>query len=558
MSRESNSKYFRHQFLRRAVTRIASMVFVSNIGFATVPSNTQRVKPSVLAKARTGYAALLTPLDIYAPPPKAKKLLTIGELYSLVRSRGIALKVSRETLNTARQTIKTENDKKLPTLSMDLAHQDSWTKTKSDSDPTDSYTDRDDVFGSRSINSSGGFTLSGTPTQGWSYKLLFPQLVNSQTQPDLAPTNPERPDKGAFTASTEISLIKNNPLLVEKLNQKKLKLTYTVARETFRSETLRAIAAAESSYYSLIQKYLQLAVQQRALLLAKALESDVKEKIAAGESSSLEAMRAELQSAQTETDLMSSEIDFEAAVEEFRNSLSYEDGEGQGIFPDPKSLDLNLEGIRVPQDAVNEIRRSNPDLAVSRIGKQTSEVDLELARKATLPSLGFSVSYGNAAPDHGWGRATLETLKPNDRTFSMGLTYTQILYNDTSNNALQQAIVAKQKAEYSVDQSEKKVFKEYNALVKKLEIGTRKLRIAKISREMAERKLSSEYEKFKVGESNVRNVIDSQTEVNSARISEIGARVELLTGMGQLRTLMGRLPEGHTISYSTIPDGGLE
>lgn len=517
---------------------------------------TYRAKPSILAKAQTNYATLLKPLDIFAPPPNAKKLLPIGELYALVRSRGIVLKVSRETLNTARQTIKTENDKKLPTLSLDLGHQNTWTKTKSDSDATDTYLDRDDDFGSRSISSSGGFTLSGSPTQGLSYKLIFPQLVNTQTQPDLAPTEPSRPDKGAFTASTELSLIKDNPLLVEKLTQKRLKLSYSAARETFRSETLKAIAAAESNYYSLIQKYLQLAVQQRALLLAKALESDVREKIAAGESSSLESMRAELQSAQTETDLMSSEIDYEAAVEEFRNSLSYEESEGQGIFPDPKSLDLNLEGIRIPQDASNEIKRSNPDLAVAKISKQTAEVELELARKATLPSLGLGMSYGNATPGSGWGRTSLDTLKPNDRTFSIGLTYTQILYNNTSNNALQQAVVAKQKAEYSVDQSEKKILKEYHSLVKKLEIGTRKLRIAKISKEMAERKLSSEYERFKVGESNVRTVIDSQTEVNGARISEIGARVELLTGLGELRTLMGKLPEGHTISYSTLPGDG--
>ena len=537
--------------------RLASTLFVVSITVLASSSMAIGSKPvSAKAPAHSAYATLLNPLDIFAAPPEAKKLLPITELYTLVRARGIALKVSRETLITARQTLKTEDDKRKPTLSLDLAHKDTWTKTKTDSDLTDTYVDRDSVVGSRAINSSGGFTLSGTPTQGLAYKLLFPQLVNTQTQPDPAPIDPPRPDSAAFLASLDLSLIKNSPFLVESIKRRRLRVTYSIARESFRSDTLKAIAAAEITYYALIQKYLQVAVQQRALMLAKALESDVKEKIQAGEASSLEAMRAELQSSQTETDFMASQIDFEAAAEDFRNSLSYNDDEGRGIFPDPKSLDINLESIEVPLSAAAEIRKSNADITVAKLNKQASELDLEFARKATLPSLNFGVSYGNAAPGLGWSRTAVEPLKPNDRNFSVGLTYSQILYNDTSNNDLQQAVVAKQKAEYSEDEAEKKVLRDFNALVKKLEIGSRRLKIAKISREMAERKLAAEYEKFRVGESSVRNVIDSQTELNTARISEITSRIDLLTGKGQLRTLLGKLPDGMTMDYSTLPGLG--
>ncbi len=541
---------------KRSCVFFAIMLTASEILVGAEKSGAKAHSAKEHIATQGAYKALLAPLDIFAPPADAKKLLPIGELYSLVRSRGVVLKVSRQNLNAANQTLKTDSDKKLPTISLDLGHQDSWSKTKSDSDPTDGYTDRKDVYGSRRLGSTGGLTLSGAPTQGITYKLAFPNLANSQTQPETSHPNPPTPDRGELSGSVQMALLKDNPMLVESLNRKKTNLTLSVARETFRSETLKAINTAEASYYGLIQKYLQLSVQRRALMLAKALENDVKEKVVAGESSALEATRAELSTVQTETDLMSSEIDYEAAVEEFRNSLSFNEDEGHGVFPDPKALDINLDDVKISNNAAAEVRKSNPEIAIAHLNAQSSGVDLELARKSTLPSLGFSASYGNSTPGQGWGKTSVEALRPNDRVFSVGLTYSQILYNDTSKNSIQQAIVAKQKSEYSIDEAEKNALKQYFSLVKKLDIGTRKLKIAKISREMAERKLSSEYEKFNVGESNVRNVIDSQTEVNSARITEIGARVDLLTGLGQMRTLVGKLPDGHTMNYSAAPGIG--
>lgn len=497
----------------------------------------------------SNYTALLSPIDIYAPPAGAKKLISLSDLYRLVQSRGVSLKVSRETYNAVRQTVKTDDDKKIPVLSLEMAHDQKWTKSLGDSDPTDDYSDRKLETGARSVSSSAGLSLSGAPVQGVSYKLLFPQLVHAHQQPDRSLSNPERPDSGAFSASATLSLLRDNPVFSESLSRKRSGLTLASARETLRADTLRKIAEAETSFFSLVQRYLQLSVQERSLKLAKALESDVKEKIAAGESSVLEATRAELQTAQAEADFMSSQIDYEAAIGEFRNSLAFDEREGQGVFPDPKALEIDVEGYRVPSDALNEIQKSNPDISIARIAKQVAETDLEIARKGTLPSLALNMNYGNSTPGNGWAQTSADTLRPNDRVFGVGVSFSHVLFNDASRNAMQQAIVVKQKAEFAADETERRILKEYGALIKKLDIGGRRYRIAKISREIAEKKLNSEYEKFKAGESSVRNVIDSQTEVNSARISEIGARIEMLTGYGQLRTLQGKLPDGLAMNY---------
>ncbi len=528
------------------------LVFFSgsaNLFFSEAYANPpQSVAPQVTTGPKA-YSELLQSLDLYASPPAAKKLLTLAELYQLVQEKGIALKVSRETLNAAKQESKTEKDKKIPILNLELGHDQAWAKKRIDSDLTDEEVDRKHLTGTRSVNSKGGFSLTGAPIQGVSYRLFFPQLTHAHQQPKVDLSEPERPDSGGVTGSVDVALLKDNPFLVESLASKKRNMTLSSAREAFRSETLKKLHEAESSYYGLIQKYLQLTVQERSLRLAIALEGEVKEKIAAGESSALEATRAELQSAQAETDFMSAQIDYEDAVEDFRSSLAYDETEGQGVFPDPKSLSIGIEGFKVPPNAMQEIRNANPDIKVAKIAKQIAGVDLELARKGTLPTLALSMSYGNTTPGHGWTSTAAEALRPNDRTYSVGLTFTQVLFNDSSRNVMQQAAVSKQKAEFAADQAERTVIKEYNALIKKLDIGGRRHRIAKISREIAEKKLGSEYERFKVGETSVRAVIDSQTEVNTARIAEIAARIEMILGYGKLRGLQGKLPDGLTLNF---------
>ena len=201
------------------------------------------------------------------------------------------------------------------------------------------------------------------------------------------------------------------------------------------------------------------------------------------------------------------------------------------------------------------IRKGNSEIVLARIQKQIADVELELSRKATLPTLGFNTTYANVAPAEGWDRASAETMKPNDRTFTVGLELHYTLYNDGQKDAVRQAAVARQKAEYFSEQTEQTALKNLSSLSKKLGIGQKRLRIAQLSREMAEKNLQTEYEKIKVGESSVRTVIEAQSGLNTARIAELGSRIDLYTGLGELRTMGGRLPSGLAMDYKATKIG---
>jgi outer membrane protein TolC len=541
----------KHSF---AASLLGGVVASSAVFAATKPKGSSDTTPKSktarhVAISNSNYSSLLEPLNIYAPPPGAKKLISLSELYGLVQTRGVALKVSRETYNAAKQSVTTTEDAKRPVLSFNAGHTNTWTKTKVDGDPMDDVTDRAGETASHRFGHSAGFTLSGSPISGVTYNLSFPNLSTSKSSPDTASHDPYLPDSGAFNSSLTVELLKGSPFFVESLANRKTKLQLAAARDALKLDAIRKISEAENSFYGLAKRYLNLAVQERSLKLAEALLSDVKEKIAAGEASDLEFTRANLQKSQADTDYMSSQIEYESAVAEFRRGLAFDDADGQGVFPDPKALDINIDKLAIPKNALDLLRRSNPDILAAKNARDAADLELEQARKSTLPSFSLQSSYGNTVPENGWGRATSQALKPNDRTVTFNLTYSQVIYNDTSKNALKSAIVAKQKAALGVDEAERKAKRDFDALLKRIDIGTRRYQIAIVSREIAEDKISAEYERFRAGESSVRNVIDSQTEVNSARIAEISSRVDLAAAYGELNALLGKLPDGVTLAY---------
>ncbi len=494
------------------------------------------------------YLNLMKPIDMYSPPPGAKKLLSLKDLYSLVRTQGVTLKVAAEDLNQARQSQRRYKDSFLPSLNLSLSNRNEWNENRQDLNQEDAYQDRDGTSKSRSNNQGLGLGLSGMLVPGVNYSLNGPAYSRTTRDPEGVDPKPRRRENASWTGSLGVELLKDSPLFVQSLQTQKDQLEFSLAKENYRAATLSALFSAESTFYSLIKNHLSLVVSQRSHELAKSLEAEVKEKIAAGESSEIDAMRASLQSSTSEIELMSAQIGYEQAVEEFRNSLSYEGDQGAGIYPDPKAIDIDPSKLILPAlDEVREYQKLNPEVIKARFSERSAQIAVDLAKKATLPSLKLSAEYRNATPGERWQETIGESVQPNDRNFSVGITYSQNIFNNSANNDLRDRTVAKQKAALAIDQAEKNFAKTFNSLLKRLQIGTRRLGIATTSRTMAEKKLQSEFEKFKFGESSVRDVIASQTEVNGSRITEINARIDVILGHSELRKLGGKLPAGVTM-----------
>jgi outer membrane protein TolC len=272
--------------------------------------------------------------------------------------------------------------------------------------------------------------------------------------------------------------------------------------------------------------------------------------VAAGESDKLSVLKTELQIAQNETDLLQARIESSNSRQALRDLIALRIDENTTIYPDPNELkrippipDLSVA------NAINRAKELRPDYLNSVIGRKKAELDLQTRLSSILPKLDLSFAYGYTGSGNTFTSAKDDLLLFGPPTASVGLELTYSFFNDSARFEWRQAKFALHRTEVQVEEALNSLTKEVTAATVSVDMGQRRLKTAEMSRVLSERKLQAEFEKFRVGESRIRDIIDSQNEVNNARITEINARVDFMKSLTALRTAIGELPDGVTVSY---------
>jgi outer membrane protein TolC len=122
-------------------------------------------------------------------------------------------------------------------------------------------------------------------------------------------------------------------------------------------------------------------------------------------------------------------------------------------------------------------------------------------------------------------------------TWSLSTSYQ--LIGNTDFDTFRKARIALEKARINRDKVLNQVSKEITSSLERVRIAYVRLEHAKSNREISETKVSAEYEKFIVGESDNKNLIESQNEVTQARISELQAYIEVRAALSFLQQAIG-------------------
>ncbi len=490
------------------------------------------------------YNDLVRELDIYETPKEANKIIPLKDFYFLLKEKGLSIKIAREDFNTNKENIEIKDRAKLPKLSLDASSSQNWSRKYSDSDFSDLINDREKFSSSKSIATNLGLTLQGSPMTGLNYSLNIPTFSHQNSFPGSTQLTPKRLDTSTIGTKVGFSLLKDSILTTKSLYDKKEKYDRDKLDQNFKSQTLKAVQEAEQVFFDLIQKYIKLKIEDRNHKLAIALNQDIQDMVDVGESDKMALLSSNLQKSQAEVSYMSAELDYKNAYQGFKQMYQQENSK-ELIFPDPKVLKTRPQQPEIKVDEIlNQAKENKPEFIQAKQSLEESEISFELSKQARLPKLDFEVGYNNSTSDDGFFKTVQESMKINDRTFSMGLSFNYILYNNENFSSFTQAVNAKQKALYSFELAQQNLVKEVHSLKEKIDMSFKKLVLVEMGREIAEKKISAEYEKFKVGESTVKNVIDAQTEVNNARVSELSARIDVFNNISALRSLTGQLPEG--------------
>jgi outer membrane protein TolC len=398
--------------------------------------------------------------------------------------------------------------------------------------------------------------VNGQIVQGLSYNISAPAFSRSMTgmsKPvdffQLSPGGIESPamlagqysDQSSVSLGITANLVKGSYWAQGRFADRKIDIDRSIGRENFRAAMIKAQIEAEQSFYDVIQKQIRLRIAERALETARKLAADLKEMVEVGESDKIALLRSQQQIALAEIDLNAAATEYSDSREKLRELLSMKSEEFAGVYPDAyEILKLPARPVMSVEQAVTEGLTNRPDLKVQDLSLEKQTIDTRVGSLGRLPNLDLSVNYAKSTTDQGFGQTTDEALKHGSRAMSLSLSTSYQIIGNTDFDSFRQAKIALEKARLNREKTQNQVSKEITSAMERLRIAYIRLEHAKSNRQISEDKVAAEYEKFIVGESDNKNLIDAQTEVTQSRIAELQAYIEVRNTTSSLNQALGK------------------
>jgi outer membrane protein TolC len=516
----------------------------------------------MIKRIATAFIFLIFILTCGLPAQQNRKSLSLEDC--IVGALKNNLRVAVEVLNPemADLSVSRANEKFMPTFSVSFNNRETNTTSSSWIDASDRVigTYRDYAVSLNQIIPTGGvFNISLSTYMNETnrkFQTINPRFGSTITF-DL--TQPLLKNLGYKISHREIIVAKNNR---------------EISENRFQQTLLDTIYSVEAAYWILVYSIENLKVQRQSLQLARDLLEENQRKIEVGTMPPIEIYTAESEVATREADILAAEAavkNNEDRLKTIINLAASEDGKNIEIIPSD-SPTLEKREITLEEALVTALE-NRPDLKSIRTDIGTKEFNAKYARNQLLPELNLRASYwtpgisgtrilyqdGNPLTGivegtipGGANDAFQEALRFNYDNWSIGLTLDIPLNTILSRAEYAQAKISLDQALLNLKDQEQQVFLEITTAVRAVETNYQRVQAYKAARELAQKKLEAEQEKFRVGKSTNFFLLQYQRDAADAQSTELRAMVDYILSVANLDRVMGTTFTTKNIKFSDI------
>lgn len=374
---------------------------------------------------------------------------------------------------------------------------------------------------------------------------LSGSLLRNNTSPSANPLNP--------AYNSDLSLAITQPLLkgagttVNRAAIENARLGITIANLNFKGSVLQAVRDTESAYYALAFARAQLAVKQSSLELAQKLFDENKVRKNTGVATDLEVLTAEVGVAAAQNGVV-------LAHQQVRNS---EDAllalTGQIEF-DRAPGPLKFMPFTDPAPSVGETFRLARDLQPTYVAALAIIKQLELAatvaNNGKLPTLNLGGALGYNGANRSYG-SSIDNLRTGENyNWQMDLSLSVPWGQRADRARARQALNNLHQEQAQLSQIEQNLLVQVRADVLAVATNIESVQISSKATELAARQYELQKAKFDAGLSTSRDVLQSQTDLETARVNDLQARVNLRIAVANLHQLDGSSLERYHIALA--------
>lgn len=334
-----------------------------------------------------------------------------------------------------------------------------------------------------------------------------------------------------------------------------------IAVSVLKSKIIQTIYDVEQAYWNLYSASENMKVQEQSLEQSREILKRNREAARVGAKSAIEVLSSEAQVAQYEDNIVFAEQQVEQAETRLKALLNLPSEaplSARSLAPTDKPL---VERMEITYEAALQ-RALDQRQEIIQLEKQLENNASEISynKNQLLPQLDLSFNmwspgqsgvkyiYQDNNPFTGIvvGKvvgsrvdALKEALKTTYRNWSINLTLNIPMGSVFSRASLARAKLAQEQSQVQLEKQKQTIGYEVAQAIKNLQNCERKIKTSAASRELQEKRLAAEMQRYQLGLGAIEWVLNYQNQLTSAKTSEIQALIDYKMAVANLERVMG-------------------
>jgi outer membrane protein TolC len=326
------------------------------------------------------------------------------------------------------------------------------------------------------------------------------------------------------------------------------KIGQTRAGFDFQAQALNIIQQAETNYYNLAYTREQLRVYRVSLDLANQLLEEADAKKTVGTATDVDVLQAKVGVANARSNVISAE----KSVKDASDALLALIGrfELDSILGEVRFDDFSAQ-LPVIESSYQLALHHQPDYISAKMQLDQMKLDLLVAKNALKPTvnvdgiLGFNGSRGSSTDAFN----SMGNRDNNSWEVDLSVSYPWGRVSDKARYRQSLSILSQQTL--VIRQLEQSILVQVRSAVNAVETNSEKVKIAALAAEFSGKEYDLENARFSAGLVTSRDVLQTQSDLETARVAELQARITLQISISTLHRLEGSSLERYHV---TLPD----
>lgn len=329
---------------------------------------------------------------------------------------------------------------------------------------------------------------------------------------------------------------------------RKARLDVEISRAELRGVAEGVAADIEKGYWDLFLADREVEIQEESLDLALRQLSESLERVRVGKLPELELAAVEAEVAERRGSLIDAQSRSEQARLRLLHLLNPDTGPYWSTVPEL------LDKPFVPEDTLDAVEAHaqlgstyRPDLQQARFALEKDQLDVGRTKNGLLPRLDVFITLGRTTYAESFEDAYPDLESPHYQA-SGGVSLSFPFLNRESSAELARARVSRDQQALAVENMERLVDLDIRSAYVEVVRTRQQIEATRVTRELQERKLAAELEKFRVGKATNFLVLQAQRDLTGSRLSEAQAMVAYLSALADLYVAEGTLLERRGIT----------